>query len=187
MTDADRRLDEWLRGLKWSLESLPQEDREDILQETRAHIGERLDGGAVLEEVLAGFGTPERYARSFVDEREVRSALGGGRAVNMVGVVARRLNRSLVAVLGLFGLLLAGALAFAGLAVMFYELTDPAHTGFWVNDHGSAFLGTIDDPATATDLLGWKVYPAGIGLIAAGLIAARFILVATVRSFAPRR
>ena len=35
MTDADRRLDEWLRGLKWSLQSIPSPEREDIIEETR--------------------------------------------------------------------------------------------------------------------------------------------------------
>lgn len=186
MTDADRRLDEWLRGLKWSLSAVPSPEREDIIEETRGHIAERIDAGASIDEVLDAFGAPDAYARGFVDEMEVNRALGAEKAGPLLGVILRRLHRSALAVGALTALLVLGVLAFTALSIVWFEVTDPVHTGLWTNDHGTAFIGIIDDPATATDRLGAGVIPAAIFLLMLSLVLARLVLVGAVRRFSRR-
>ena len=186
MTEADRRLDEWLRGLRWSLDSLPVRDRDDIVEETRCHITERLAAGDDLGAVLDGFGPADRYARNFVDEMEVSRALGAQKAGSLLGVILRRLHRSAVAVAALALLLFLGVAAFTAGSILWFEITDPVHTGLWINDRGSQFIGIIDDPATATDRLGAAITPVAVILLALSLVLARLVLVGTVRSFSRR-
>lgn len=186
MTVQDRLLDEWLRGLKWSLTAIPSPEREDIVEETRGHIAERIDAGASLEDVLEAFGPPELYARRFVDEMEVSSALGSRQAAPLLAVVMQRAHRSLVAVLAVFGLIILAALALSAVGVISMELSDPVRTGFWWNGRGTAFLGQIDDPTSARELLGPGVYGVAIGLLTLVWIVGRWILIATVKTFARR-
>ena len=186
MTMQDRLLDEWLRGLKWSLTAVPSPEREEIVEETRGHIAERLDGGASLEEVLDAFGPPDAYARRFVDEMEVQSALGAGRSGGLLGGVLRRAHRSVAAVLALAGLLVCCAAQLAAVSLLWMKITDPVHAGLWMNDHGTQFIGVIDDPATAQEMLGVWIYPIGLAVIAISWAIGRFILIATVRTFRPR-
>lgn len=185
MTDADRRLEEWLRGLKWSLQSVPSPEREDIVEETRAHITERMAQGAPIAEALSAFGAPETFARSFIDEMEVSDALASQRSGSLIGVIARRAHRSLVAAGSALVILFLATLALGAMIIGVYKLTDPVHAGLWVGD-GFAFLGTIDDPSTGRELLGNWLY----GLIPVLLVVcwflARLILIGAVRTFARR-
>lgn len=186
MTEADRRLDEWLRGLKWSLAAVPSPEREDIIEETRGHIAERLDAGASVEAVLGAFGAPDAYARRFIDEMEVSRALGAARAGPLLGVILGRLHRSALAVGALALLLVFGVLAFAAVSIVWFEVTDPVHTGLWMNDQGTAFIGIIDDPNTAEDRLGAGVIPVAIFLFTLSAVLARLTLVGVVRRFLRR-
>jgi uncharacterized membrane protein len=76
MSSEAIEVQEWLRRLKWSLASMPSPEREDIVEETRAHLHEAIAGGQSAAAVLGGFGAPEDYARQFVDEMDVSHALG---------------------------------------------------------------------------------------------------------------
>lgn len=185
MTDADRRLDEWLRGLKWSLQSIPSPEREDIVEETRAHITERLARGAPLEEALAPFGTPEDYARSFIDEMEVSGALASQRSASLMAVIARRAHRSVVAAGAILGVLILNVIAIGAVVTGVYKLVDPAHAGLWVGP-GFAFLGTTDDVTAGRELLGNWVYVLIPTVLVACWYLARLILIGTVRTFARR-
>src|SRR3569833_1391232 len=80
----------YLRRLGWALSSLPERDRDDIVEETRTHVLARVEQGQDLSEALAAFGPAETYAARFVDEMEVTRALGSGRAMQGFGVVLRR-------------------------------------------------------------------------------------------------
>lgn len=185
MTMQDRLLDEWLRGLKWSLTAIPSPEREEIVEETRAHIAERLERGASIEEVLDAFGAPDVYARGFVDEMEVTSALASQRSGSLMGVIARRAHRSATAFAAFLGLLILTALALGAIITGVYKLVDPVHAGLWVGD-GFAFLGTIDDPTTGRELLGNGVYVVIPAIVAACWFLGRLILIGTVRTFTRR-
>lgn len=186
MTASDQKLDHWLRALKWSLAAVPQAERDEIVQEAAAHIADRLDAGAPLEDVLAGFGAPEAYARRFLDEMEVTRALADQKSAPLLGVVMRRVHRSLVSVLALAGLLALGLASMMAVAAAWMKLTDPRHAGLWWNDRGTFFLGTIDDPSSAAELLGLWLYPAAVAVLVVCWIVGRLILLAAVRTYARR-
>lgn len=183
---AERRLDEWLRGLKWSLSPIPSPEREDILEETRGHIAERVGAGASVDEVLTAFGTPEQYARRFVDDMQVSQALGAAKAGPLLGVIMTRLHRSALAIGAFAVLLILGVVAFSAVSIIWFEITDPVHTGLWMNDRGTAFIGIIDDPQSAEDRLGAGVIPVAIFLLTLSAVLARLTLVGVVRRFSRR-
>ena len=93
----ERRLEDWLRRFRWALASMPLSDRDDIVEETRAHVRERLHEGARLSDVLDALGPPDAYARGFIDEMDLSGALASQRPKAMFGAVLRRAHRSAVA------------------------------------------------------------------------------------------
>ena len=66
------------------------------------------------------------------------------------------------------------------------EIQDPVHAGLW---WGSTvrFVGTIDDPAMARDLLGPWLIPAAVAVLGAAWVLGRLILLAAVRTLARAR
>jgi hypothetical protein len=85
--------------------------------------------------------------------------------------VGRTIARSPGAALGVFA---AGALASVAIALLIMKLSDPAHTGFWRGAH-QLFIGKIDNPARATELLGISLYPLCAVLLAMSWQMARYI------------
>lgn len=182
----DRDVAAWLRRLNWALGALPAGDREEILAETTVHLEEATAAGRPAAEVLAGFGPAEAYARRFVDEAEVTHALGGQRSGDLIGVVARRAHRSLIAALAGAALLMLGMTGLLAVTVAVMEIQDPVHAGMWWGPTVK-FVGTIDDPAMARDLLGPWLIPAAVGVLGAAWVVGRLILLAAVRALARSR
>ena len=180
----DRAVAAWLRRLSWALGSLPARDREDIVAETVAHLEEAAESGRPLQDCLAGFGEADAYARRFLDE--LARALGGQKTSDLVGAVVARAHRSLVAALAGGVLLLLGMAVLTALTLAVMEIQDPAHTGLWLGPH-VRFIGQIDDPAGAVDLLGGWLLPAAAAVIGLAWVVGRLVLLAAVRSLARPR
>jgi len=68
----DTRISNYLRGLDSALSGLPAEQKEDILQEIRAHITDSISGNAdrqdALERVLHLLGSPRQLAERYCTE-----------------------------------------------------------------------------------------------------------------------
>jgi hypothetical protein len=182
----DRDVAAWLRRLNWALGALPARDREEILAETAAHLDEATAAGRPAPDVLAGFGSAEAYARRFIDDADVTQALGGQRSGDLIGVVARRAHRSLVAALAGVALLMLGMAGLMAVTVAVMEIQDPVHAGLWWGPT-VRFVGTIDDPAMARDLLGPWLIPAAVAVLGAAWVLGRLILLAAVRTLARAR
>ena len=182
MTEA-RELEIYLRRLKWSLAEVPETERAEIIAETRAHIRERLDKGFALKEILTDFGLAEDYARGFLDERQLVGALGTQRSTDLAGAVARRAHRSLVAFAALTALILLSMSALVMAALTIMKLIDPTHVGLWISEK-QKFLGIIDNPSLAREVLGNWVYPLAAAVIAFGWLAGRGVLSIAVRTLA---
>jgi uncharacterized membrane protein len=186
MTVADTRIvEDWLRRLKWALASIPSPEREDIVEETRAHLQERIGAGQGPAEALAPFGEPEAYARGFVDEMELSGLLARPRFAGLLAAIARRAHKSLVACLAFFAVLILGSLALGMLITAVWEVFDPAHAGLWIRPDGVS-MGVIDDPALGRELLGPWVIP--VALVVAGLcwILGRLVLIGAARTLRRR-
>jgi len=186
MSDETIEVQDWLRRLKWSLASIPSPEREDIYDETRAHLQEAVAGGQTAAAVLAGFGSPEDYARQFVDEMDVSRALGSGRASAMLATVSRRMHRSFVAAIAFGVLLLLGLFALGVGFTAAVKIVDPEHAGLWMGRAGF-FIGTIDDPSTARELLGYGLFPLAALLFVLTWLIGRLILTRTLRHLAQTR
>lgn len=181
----DRAIDLWLRRLNWALAKVPAADREDIVAEARAHIEDRIAAGRPAGEVLADFGPAETYARDFIDEMETVGALGAQRSGDLLGVVLRRVHRSAVAALALFVILVLALLSLSALGMVVMKITDPVHAGLWMGPH-EQFIGVIDDPTQARELLGFWLYPLAALVMLIAWTLGRLTLIGTVRILRPR-
>lgn len=186
MNDDPIEIQEWLRRLKWALTAIPEPERDDILEETRAHLNEAIGSGKAPAEALAGFGLAEDYAHGFVQEMELAGALGSRRTGEMLSVVGRRVSHNGIAAVAGFLLLMLGAGAFVAALMLVLKLSDPAHTGLWRGPH-AFFIGRIDDPSTANDLLGYWLYPAAVATVAISWLVSRFVLLWALRSITRAR
>lgn len=181
-----QRLDDWLRRLSWALGRMPEGDRTSIVEETRGHIEERLGTGQALEDVIAGFGSPEKYARCFLEEMEIGRALGSQRTTDLLGVIFRTIHASFTSLIALVCIVFIALSEVVAVLLAVMEIRDPLHTGFWYGG-GSFFIGVIDDPATAVDLLsGGKIYLFAGALMISGMLIARLVLLSSVRLLARR-
>ena len=160
----------YLRELRWALAALPEADRDEIVAETRSHVLDRVDGGSTLPAALQALGAPRDYAAPFLDSYRQSAALSHGRLRDLLPVLFGRLASSTRAV-GTALLLLfvwAPALGLTGTAIL--KLSHPEIAGLWVGPK-VFFVGTIDDPTQAREVLGVWIFPiAAIALVAAWLL-----------------
>lgn len=162
------RLKHYLKRLDWALAPLPEADRHDILQETRAHFADRMAAGnpdAAFAEIVARFGPPEDYAQQFLDNYQITAAVADGSGSAMLPQALRVAGRGATALLGsAFFLLLYGvALGLVLLAVL--KLVAPTHVGLWyAPEQGVAGLGYVDaaTAAASVELLGYWILPVNI-------------------------
>ncbi|WP_421933242.1 HAAS signaling domain-containing protein [Phenylobacterium sp.] len=176
----------WLRRLSWSLAAIPAPEREDIVAEIGDHLNQRAQAGQAPAEILAGFGAPEAYGRRFLDDFELSGALGSQRAGDLAVAILRRAHRSLAALAAVAAACLLAAAAFVVVTTAIYKVIDPTHAGLWSGRAGF-FIGIIDDPASAHELLGIWIFPlAALSLVLAWL-AGRLILVGALRRIARDR
>jgi len=182
--DTAAELKIYLRRLGWGLATLAKSDREDIVNETREHLLDRVDQGATLGAVLAALGRPETYARRFLDEAEIVSALATQRPMTALGAIVRRVHRSATA--GLAFVLVLVLFTFAGLSVVVcvMKLLDPSRVGLWISP-GNFFFGRPDQPH-GRELLGDWIYPLTIIAVAGAWFLGRLILFWALRDQRPR-
>jgi hypothetical protein len=185
-TNEPAEIRQWLSRLQRALASVSAPEREDIMEETRSHLAERIEGGLTPSEALAGFGTAETYARTLLDEIEVSAALGSQRSGQMLSALGRRVHRSLIAASAFIALALIASLAFGIVVTAVFKLFDPIHVGLWCGKY-QLFFGVIDDPAKARELLGNWIFSVAFLSVAFAWLAGRFVLLRALRSIAHAR
>jgi hypothetical protein len=186
MSSDPAQVEEWLRRLKWSLASLSPSERDDIVAETRGHLREVLAAGRTPSAALAGFGRPEEYAQRFIDDIQIVGALGSQEMGPLLRVVGRQVNRRLVAVGAALGTVALSLLALIAVTMLVLKLSDPVHAGLWCGAN-QFFIGKIDNPADATELLGFWLYPVCVGILTFCWIIGRLTLLSAVRTLARTR
>jgi uncharacterized membrane protein len=181
---AHPALKTYLRRLGWALASLPERDRDEIVEETRGHVLERLDQGAPLEATLAGFGPPEVYAARFIDEMEIVGALASQKGSTLLAAVLKRAHRSLAAFGAGATVLVLAAVSISLTLTALMKPLDPAHVGLWTSARGSLVIGSVSDPAGYTEHLGFAIYPLALASLAGAWFLGRLILVGALRRLA---
>ena len=170
MTDKSRlAMNDYLRRLRWALAPLPSRDREEIINELHVHFTERLASeNTDFDAVAVGFGPPEDYARSFLDNYHITAALANGSTRSMATAAMRGMGRGIGAFLGSLGVFVLFAMAFVFAAIAMVKPFAPHTVGFWTGP-GEMVLG-ITDRGTAhyTEHLGYWIIP--LAVLAGGLL-----------------
>lgn len=156
--------DVFIARLESCLSGLPDAERREILDETRSHLEDcASQGEESLMAALKGFGPPERYARAFIEEAQLRDALVSGTPVKLVLGILSLAGRSILAfcsfILIAFGYLFAGTF----FLLVIVELMLPAQTGLFTGPHVQPFaLGVMagsGPPPGTTEHLGAFMAP----------------------------
>lgn len=177
---SEARIEDYLRRVRAGLASLPETVREDVVAELRSHIADRVEAGHEPAAVIAALGAPEDYAARMYDAHQVTEALSTRRTGALVGALIRSMavnGFAIAAAIALF-FLWSFVVSVAGVAV--WEITDPEHTGLWVSDR-VFFIGKIDDPSIANDVLGVWIFPLTLGLVAGAWLLTQALAVWTLR------
>ena len=183
MSEDDRKLESWLRRMKWALASLPAAECDDIVAETRAHLCDRVAQGTALNAALAEFETPESYARRFVDERELSGLIASQKSAPMLGAIVRRAHRSVVAAVAFLVVFALGSLALVATLTAIVKIEDPVHAGLWWGSN-QFFLGIITNPGASREMLGNWIFVLAALSVASAWLSARWMLVWAVQRLA---
>jgi len=154
-------IETWLRALTQALSSMPAEMRADIVEEARALLEERLAAGLTAESALHGFGTAEAYARPFMDDFQVHTALQSKSSLSMIKALLSQTGRSLVALLGLFVALVTGLIGLGSIAMIAEKIITPDKVGLWIwHAAGRTFacLGFCGGHPHTPDMIGIWAY-----------------------------
>lgn len=179
-------LADYARRLRWALSVLPEADRDDIVEEMRSHVLDRVDAGMSVDAALTALGNPEDYARTFCDAYAVAAALSSRHTSHMVSALIQGAARNLaVAGIGIF-ILLTWALTALVVFVAILKIDNPTHVGLWLGDR-FFFLGIIDDPSTGRELLGSWIAPLALVCVVLTWIATRSLAARALRLLTVKR
>lgn len=176
--DVDDRgaLERYLRELARCLAPLPPDERTEIVREAESHLLDRVETGVALRRALDDLGDAPGYARRFVEDHRVETALASGSAWRMLLAAGGLLGRGAAAFVGFFAFLVLFVLALALVATGLLKPLFPAEIGAWLHADGFSFGWTGDPGPGDRELLGWWMVPVGLVGGALVFLAARRLL-----------
>ena len=136
MTNAtpviDSRVGKYLLELDSRLAGVAPEEKNDILREIRSHILDSVEGGAAVEPVLAGLGTPQELAERYRLEAMLTRASQSFSPWVLIQTAWRwafmGVKGMLVFLVGMFGYLTAVAMTISVILKPFM----PSQVGLWI-------------------------------------------------------
>lgn len=151
---TDKTIDAYLARVGGYLSALPAGERDEIIAELSSHLRESLaanpDG---LAATFKGLGSPEDFARGYLDDDALRAALAGGTPTDMLMGVLRQAPHSLGAFTGFAVVSVFYLFAFSFFGLIVLELINPEQTGLWIGgDMNPFFLGMISGSGPSDDL-----------------------------------
>lgn len=132
--EAERFLKEVRRGLG----SLDAQERDDVIEELRSHLCDRVAQGKA--DPLQGFEDPAQLAASFVSERALRGALSQGTPWVVARAILVSARDSLTLLFALVPLVLVQVVAFFLVLTAVLKPFSPAEFGLWVGN-GNFYVG----------------------------------------------
>lgn len=177
---SEARIEDYLRRVRAGLASLPETVREDVVTELRSHIADRVEAGHEPAAVIAALGAPEDYAARMYDAHQVTEALSTRRTGALVGALIRSTAINGFAIGAAIALFFLWSFVVSVAGVAAWKITDPVHTGLWVSDT-QFFIGKIDDPGAATDVLGVWIFPLTLGLVVGAWFLTQALALWTLR------
>lgn len=181
----------YLAALRKHLVGLPADDVEEIVQELRGHIAERVaqsaseQNGTTVEGILHQLGPPEQIGSLYRSDALVAHARATFSPALIVGTTIRWASRT---VLG-FAASLAGLVGYSigvGLVVCaVLKVFLPNDVGLWINPSDGFVLGVEVPRPHGPELLGWWLIPYGLGVGVAFILGTTVFLRWMLR-FVPR-
>ena len=179
--------EEYLRTLRRRLRGF--DDVDDIVDEIRSHIVEKIESGATIDDVLARLGTADDLGSRYIADAVLARAEVSRTPIRVLEALFRWATFSaagiLVLIATLIGYLVGGSLLLCAILKPFH----PQTAGLWqIPDGVSLRLGFGTPPPGSVDLLGWWIVPIGLIVgVAAIALTTRFALVCVRAYRASRR
>ncbi len=179
MTDTlPADVSQWLDTLSRALAALPDNERNDIVNEARGHLEERLSAGLTPANALHGFGDARTYAQGFIDDHSLNLALNSRRILPMIMTLFSFAGRSTVAFFGLLGTLVFGGIAIGSAVSIVLKTIRPDKVGLWVNEAQQEYhLGTWSQGDPVHEVAGPWVYLIFVVMLLVGGLLARYCLI----------
>lgn len=198
----------WFKKFEAALSGLPTEDSQEIVNELRVHLHERIRQGQDVEQILSAFGDASAYARSFIDESSLTRARDSKQTLKMFHTVASFARRSLIAGTGLVFALIFVLLIASSLVCMTMKVIRPDLVGLWVDlplsaqhhyvhsgpermplrlGHDHIQFGYANPRPQSPEILGKWIYPCLLALAGLGYLGLRFTLFRTLSKLSGRR
>lgn len=164
---TDPKIDAYLRTLRRRLRGFSPDDANDIIEELRSHIVDKLEGGAGVDDVLTRLGSADELASRYVADAVLARAEVSRTPIGVLDALFRWATLSLG---GLLVLIMTIAGYFAGAALLLSAIIEPFHpqtAGLWTypDAAGTAIslrLGFGVPPPGAVDVTGWWIVPSGL-------------------------
>lgn len=170
-------LNTYLRTLRWGLSALPERDRAEIVQEIQAHFLDALEQGQPVDQILAGFGPANEYARDMVENFRLSVAAGQAASLPVAMVLFSRIARGTGSILVGAITLLLGLIGLTFAAMIPLEILQPEQTGLWLWQ-GRLFFGSDPSVPPEAELLGIGLIPLALSLVGLCGLTIRALLLA---------
>ena len=89
---SSNEVEDFLRRFRRGLAALPADIREDLVDEVRSHIQDRLAQGKL--DLASVFGSPEAYASQFLIEDAIQTAVTRAKPWQLVSVLLSKARSS---------------------------------------------------------------------------------------------
>lgn len=148
--------EEFLQRVRRGLGSLDPSERDDLVDELRAHLLDRQVQGST--DLLVGFGPPEELAASYLTEQSLRGALARGTSWALGRALWVAARDSTLLLFGLLPLVVIQLAAFSSVVTALLKPFVPFEMGLWVGA-GNFYVGARNGNPAIHEVLGWWGVP----------------------------
>jgi uncharacterized membrane protein len=158
------RIDEYLAILRNALDDVPTAERDEMIEEIRSHILERIEAerqvtGEVIDQVLQAVGDPKELASQYRTEAMLRRA---ARSRSPWVLLRSTLRWAMTGIAGVLAFLIAlvgyGCAAVSWLCLLLKPFF-PGRIGLWLSPERTVTLGYWNGRFSGTEVYGIAVRP----------------------------
>lgn len=162
--NVDIRIEEYLACLQKNLSKLPNAERDELIEEMRCHILERIAdedqvSGDVVSRVLTAVGEPKQLASQYETEYMLRQAARSRSPLVLLGSTLKWGTKGITGFVA-FAVTLAGyGCAAVGYLCALLKPILPERIGLWLSPEHTLTLGFWNGRLSGTEVYGISVRP----------------------------
>ena len=151
-------VEDFLRRFRRGLVTLPADIREDLVEEVRSHLEERLGQGEL--DLASEFGAPEEYAAHFMTEQALSTAVTHGTSVQLISALMGKVRTSALVIFVVLPLTMFQLIALALVGIGVFKPFIGGSVGLFLHPDGAfGGLGWISDLGAMHEVLGYAAIP----------------------------